>query len=266
MSSRSVRSRSPAGPAGHRPGQSAQTPPERRRRPVAVLPRRSAVARRRHADDTDARGARLSKSHEFVANTFGETARSFGPGAQREHAGRSAGLELVHQSHRPARHDHRRRAARPRSGRRSGRRDLAGDGPAGRGHHAEVHHPRCPRRHLLLKLDPASNPELPSSVELISTKLFHAIGYHVPQDFIVTFTSDRLTVAPGARIRNASGDRVPIRPADVERWLRRMPRRADGSIRALASLYVPGNGRRPIHVHRPALGRSQRSVSARAAP
>ena len=51
----------------------------------------------------------------------------------------------------------------------------------------------------LIKLDPESNPELPSSVELISTKLFHAFGYHVPEDFIVTFNIDRLTVAPGAR-------------------------------------------------------------------
>src|SRR6185503_6924062 len=39
----------------------------------------------------------------------------------------------------------------------------------------------------LIKLDPADFPELPSSVEIISTKIFHAIGYHVPEDFIVTF-------------------------------------------------------------------------------
>ena len=75
----------------------------------------------------------------------------------------------------------------------------------------------------LIKLDPASNPELPSSVELISTKLFHAIGYHVPEDFIVTFTLDRLRVAPGAQVRNATGDKVPIEQADVERWLRQCP-------------------------------------------
>jgi hypothetical protein len=33
---------------------------------------------------------------------------------------------------------------------------------------------------------------------------------------------------------------VPIQPGDVEQWLRRVPKRADGSIRALASRYVPG--------------------------
>ena len=92
----------------------------------------------------------------------------------------------------------------------------------------------------LIKLDPADFPELPSSVEVISTKIFHAIGYHVPEDFIVTFDVSRLTVAPGARIRTASGDRRPIDMNDVEQWLRGTPRTADGRIRALASRYVPG--------------------------
>src|SRR5262245_54932674 len=71
----------------------------------------------------------------------------------------------------------------------------------------------------LIKLDPAVNPELPSSVEVISTKIFHAIGYHVPEDFIVTFDMSRLDVAPGARIRTDSGAKRAIEQADVELWL-----------------------------------------------
>ena len=89
-------------------------------------------------------------------------------------------------------------------------------------------------------------------MELISTKLFHAIGYHVPEDFVVHFSVDQLAVAPGAKIRNAVGERVPIRQTDIQRWLRHVPKRRDGSIRALASRWVPGkvvgqftfNGRR----------------------
>jgi hypothetical protein len=92
----------------------------------------------------------------------------------------------------------------------------------------------------LIKLDPASNPELPSSVEVISTKIFHALGYNVPEDFIVTFDESRLEVAPGAKIRTETGEKRPIRQADVARWLERTPRTADGRIRALASRYVPG--------------------------
>jgi hypothetical protein len=92
----------------------------------------------------------------------------------------------------------------------------------------------------LIKLDPASNPELPSSVEVISTKIFHALGYYVPEDFIVTFDEAQLAVAPGAKIRTETGEKRPIRPADVARWLERTPRTAGGRIRALASRYVPG--------------------------
>jgi hypothetical protein len=92
----------------------------------------------------------------------------------------------------------------------------------------------------LIKLDPASNPELPSSVEVISTKIFHAIGYHVPEDTIVTFDASQLEVAPGAKIRTDNGSKRPITMVDVRRWLENTPKAADGRIRALASRYVPG--------------------------
>jgi hypothetical protein len=92
----------------------------------------------------------------------------------------------------------------------------------------------------LIKLDPAANPELPSSVEVISTKIFHAIGYHVPEDYIVTFDESRLEVAPGATIRTNVGVRRPVRSADVAAWLKDTPRTDGGRIRALASRYVPG--------------------------
>jgi hypothetical protein len=92
----------------------------------------------------------------------------------------------------------------------------------------------------LIKLDPASNPELASSVEVISTKIFHALGYNVPEDFIVMFDESRLEVGAGARIRTETGEKRPILESDVTRWLERTPRTADGRIRALASRYVPG--------------------------
>jgi hypothetical protein len=92
----------------------------------------------------------------------------------------------------------------------------------------------------MIKLDPARFPELPSSVEVISTKIFHAIGYHVPDDVIVRFDPSQLDVVPGAKLRTATGDRRPIERSDVARWLRDQPRSSDGTIRALASRFVPG--------------------------
>ena len=92
----------------------------------------------------------------------------------------------------------------------------------------------------LIKLDPTKFPELPSSVEEISTKIFHAIGYHVPEDFIVAFDPSRLDVAPGATIKTESGKKRPIAMEDVREWLKNQPRTRKGLIRALASRYVPG--------------------------
>jgi hypothetical protein len=92
----------------------------------------------------------------------------------------------------------------------------------------------------MIKLDPSRFPELPSSVEVISTKIFHSIGYHVPDDVIVRFHPSQLDIAPDAKLRMASGDTRAIERADVERWLRDQPRAADGTIRALASRFVPG--------------------------
>ena len=62
---------------------------------------------------------------------------------------------------------------------------------------------------FMIKLDPASDPELASSVELIGTKIFHAIGYTVPEDFIAvagsrgSFASRRTCAS--SRKRAASG-------------------------------------------------------------
>jgi hypothetical protein len=92
----------------------------------------------------------------------------------------------------------------------------------------------------VIKLDPAEYPELPSSVEVISTKIFHALGYHVPEDFIVRFDPTDLEPAPDATMRVAGGKRRRFTSADIRQWLKRQPRGADGRIRALASRYVPG--------------------------
>ena len=195
----------------------------------------------------------LSKSYEFVANTFGETARSFGPALNVNTLGEVPDSSWF--TNRIGQHDMTvdevLRGPNHVDGPAPGQWVVTGRSEAGITPKFTIRDERGDT--YMLKLDPASNPELPSSVELISTKLFHAIGYHVPEDFIVHFSPEDLVVAPGAQMRNAVGDRVPVRPSDVRQWLRNVPKRADGSIRAIASLWVPGkvvgqfmfNGARP---------------------
>ena len=37
-----------------------------------------------------------------------------------------------------------------------------------------------------IKFDPPTNPEMASGAELISTKFFHAFGYHTPENYLAT--------------------------------------------------------------------------------
>jgi hypothetical protein len=93
---------------------------------------------------------------------------------------------------------------------------------------------------FLIKLDPTSVPELASSVELIATKIFHAIGYTVPEDFIASMDPRQLRVGKDVRLKSESGGERALTIEDVQRWLKYQPRQADGTIRVLASRWVPG--------------------------
>ncbi len=92
----------------------------------------------------------------------------------------------------------------------------------------------------LIKLDPSHMPGLVSTAEVISTKIFHAIGYHVAEYYLVSIDLSKLEVEPGARFKFDSGEWLPITHSDLEHWLRAQPRQPDGTIRAVASKYIPG--------------------------
>ncbi len=92
----------------------------------------------------------------------------------------------------------------------------------------------------VIKLDPFDLPELSSSAEVISTKIFHALGYHTPENYIVLLDPKSLTVEPGTKVADELGTKRPLTTARMARLLRDAPRRADGRIRVTASLFVSG--------------------------
>src|SRR5262245_26287119 len=182
----------------------------------------------------------LSKSYEFVANTFGETARSFGAALNVNTLGEVPDSSWF--TNRLGQHDMTidevLRGPNQVDGPAPGMWQITGRPDAGITPKFTIRDARGDT--YLIKLDPPSNPELPSSVELIATKLFHAIGYYVPEDFLVTFTTDRLSVAAGARARNAGGDRVSLDMGGVQHWLKHVARNGDGYSSAPESRYGPG--------------------------
>ena len=91
----------------------------------------------------------------------------------------------------------------------------------------------------IMKFDGPDFPELTSSAEVISTKIFHAAGYHVPQNTIVYFDPAILVVGDEAEVEVAGRDR-PMTEDDLAAIVDPQPRRADGTIRAMASRFVDG--------------------------
>ena len=91
----------------------------------------------------------------------------------------------------------------------------------------------------VLKLDPLSNPEMATAAEVISSRFFYALGYNVPENYIVRFGESQLTVTPDSELVDDSGRRRRMAREDILRVLAGAPRQ-HGLFRAVASLYLPG--------------------------
>ena len=104
-----------------------------------------------------------------------------------------------------------------------------------------------------VKFDPPSNPEMASGAEVISTKLFHAFGYHVPENYIATVRRDDMIIGDGATFDDEVGRERTMKPRDLDALLKRVARNADGSYRALASKALAGKplGKFRYHGTRP---------------
>jgi hypothetical protein len=91
-----------------------------------------------------------------------------------------------------------------------------------------------------IKFDPPSNPEMASGAEIISTKFFHAFGYHVPENYLAVLREDALTIGEGARVTDIDGRKRPMHRDDVTELLKKAARNADGGYRVIASKALPG--------------------------
>ncbi len=92
----------------------------------------------------------------------------------------------------------------------------------------------------LLKFDPLTNPEMASGADYLGSRFFHALGYNVPENYIVRFTPDRLAIAPGTTVLGDDEKTRAMEPGDILPILRKVPREPDGSIQALASRLLKG--------------------------
>jgi len=94
-----------------------------------------------------------------------------------------------------------------------------------------------------IKFDPLEHPQLATSAETISTRFFHAFGYHVPENHLVRISPANLQATPKSTLREGQGKKRAMEQSDVERILRLVPKLKDGKIQVLASRRLPG---RPV--------------------
>jgi hypothetical protein len=91
-----------------------------------------------------------------------------------------------------------------------------------------------------IKFDPPSNPEMSTGAEMVATKLFWALGYHVPENHLAVMVRDNLERDPKSTIRDLRGRHRALTEDDVDGLLMEAARNDNGTYRVIASRALPG--------------------------
>jgi hypothetical protein len=100
-----------------------------------------------------------------------------------------------------------------------------------------------------IKFDPAEFSEMASGAEVISTKFFHAFGYHVAENYLATLRPEQLQIAPDATMKDEDGRSRRLTRLDVNEILERAAQQPDGTYRVLASRNIAGRPLGPFRYH-----------------
>jgi hypothetical protein len=98
----------------------------------------------------------------------------------------------------------------------------------------------------VLKFEEKGIPELETAANVVVQRLLWAVGYNVPEDYIIQLRADQLLIDPQAVIEEPTGEKRRLTAADVERALEKVDADQAGMMRALASQFLPGE---PIGGH-----------------
>lgn len=91
-----------------------------------------------------------------------------------------------------------------------------------------------------LKFDPEEHPEMASAPDVLVARLFYALGYNVPDNYIVELDPDRLEIRKGTKLKDNLGRSRELTSRDVTEIMMNVPRKDNGRYRALASRTIPG--------------------------
>ena len=100
-----------------------------------------------------------------------------------------------------------------------------------------------------VKFDPELHPNLSTAADAIGSRVFHALGYHVPQNDVAYIRREQLVIDSKARVTLSGGKKRTMTEADLDRTLSRAARVPDGRIRIVASLRLAGEPLGPFQYH-----------------
>ena len=92
----------------------------------------------------------------------------------------------------------------------------------------------------LIKFDGPLMSERATAADVIGSKIYHAAGFFVPCNEIVSFPDSLLQLSPKAKRKDDYGRDVPLTADDVQRILAAGWRSSAGLVRASASRYLAG--------------------------
>jgi len=95
----------------------------------------------------------------------------------------------------------------------------------------------------LLKFDAADYLELATGAEVIASRFYYALGYHVPQYTVANFSPDQLRVTDSATFYDDSGFKKKLTEDRLEEILFFVPITREGKYRASASKILAGKNK-----------------------
>ena len=116
---------------------------------------------------------------------------------------------------------------------------VAGKSPGGFHPGFLAEHPGDPGQVYQLEIDPVDHPQMATGAELIGTLLYHALGYHVEDVYVIRMDAARITISDKATIRDASGRRRFNR-RDLDAILRQAARDRQGRVYMSATRFHQG--------------------------
>jgi len=96
------------------------------------------------------------------------------------------------------------------------------------------------KRRFFIKFDPLTNLEMATTADAVTSRFFHALGFHVPDNNIVYFDVDQLVLGEDVTLPGKDGKPRKMTRRDLVEILLKVPRLPDKRYRATASLTLPG--------------------------